>query len=167
MLFRSNGIALDPARQFIYYKALTGRTLYRIPVNALIDESITSDDLGKRVETVAVTEPTDGIEFDAHGNLYLTAVEENAIKLLSPDGHIEFFARATNFSWPDNIALSDDGYLIFTAPQVHLMPAHNAGIDKRRPPYNIFRLKLTPQTRNASHQTEFLQSTEFVATHHA
>ena len=141
---------MDPARQFIYYKALAGRTLYRIPVKALIDESMTSDDLGKRLETVAVTEPTDGIEFDAQGNLYLTAVEEDAIKVRRPDGHFEFFARATNFIWPDNIAVSHDGYLIFTASQLHLMPAHNGGVDTRSPPYNIFRLKLTPETRSTS-----------------
>jgi sugar lactone lactonase YvrE len=141
---------VDPARQFIYYKALAGRTLYRIPVKALIDESMTSDDLGKRLETVAVTEPTDGIEFDAQGNFYLTAVEEDAIKVRRPDGHFEFFARATNFTWPDNIAVSHDGYLIFTASQLRLMLAHNGGVDTRSPPYNIFRLKLTPETRSTS-----------------
>jgi len=145
-----DGIALDPARQFIYYKALTGRTLYRIPVKALIDESLTPEDVGKRVETVAVTEPTGGIEFDVHGNLYMTAVEEDAIKVLRPDGRFEFFARATNFTWPDTIAVSHDGYLIFTASQLHLMPAHNGGVDKRSPPYKIFRLKLTSETGSAS-----------------
>jgi hypothetical protein len=145
-----DGIALDPAQQFIYYKALTGRTLYRIPVKALIDESLTPDDLGKKVETVAVTEPTGGIEFDTSGNLYMTAVEEDAIKVRRPDGRFEFFARATNFTWPDTIAVSHDGYLIFTASQLHLMPAHNGGVDKRSPPYNIFRLKLPSETESTS-----------------
>ena len=145
-----DGIALDPSQQFIYYKALTGRTLYRIPVKALIDESLSPDELGALVETLAVTEPTGGIEFDAHGNLYMTAVEEDAIKVLRSDGRFEFFARATNFTWPDTIAVSQDGYLIFTASQLHLMPAHNGGVDKRKPPYNIFRLQLTPKTGSSS-----------------
>lgn len=145
-----DGIALDPAHRFIYYKALTGRTLYRIPVTVLIDESLSSDELGKRVEIVAVTEPTGGIEFDTNGNLYMTAVEEDAIKLLRPDGSFRFFARATNFIWPDTIAVSKDGYLIFTASQLHLMPAHNGGVDKRSAPYNVFRLKLNSGAGNNS-----------------
>lgn len=140
-----DGIALHPENQFIYYKALTGSTLYRIPARALIDEALTPEALGKLVETVAVTEPTGGIEFDSQGNLYMTAVEEDAIKVLRPDGRFDFFARATNFTWPDTIAVSQDGYLVFTASQLHLMPAHNGGVDKRSAPYKIFRLKL-PQS---------------------
>src|SRR4029077_9094674 len=30
--FNSDGIALDPAQEFLYYQALTGRNLYRVPV---------------------------------------------------------------------------------------------------------------------------------------
>jgi sugar lactone lactonase YvrE len=137
-----DGIALDPSGRFIYYKALTGSTLYRIPVAALIDESLTPEELGDLVEKVAETEPTGGIEFDRYGNLYMTAVEEDAIKVLRPDGRFAFFARATNFTWPDTITVGGGGYLIFTASQLHLLPAHNGGVDKRKPPYNIFRLKL-------------------------
>jgi Major royal jelly protein len=144
-----DGIALHPTEPFIYYKALTGLTLYRIPVDALVDESLDPAALGKLVQTVAITEPCGGIEFDATGNLYITAVEEDAIKVLRPGStRLEFFARATNFTWPDTIAVSQAGDLIFTASQLHLMPAHNGGVDKRKAPYNIFQLKLTqsPQT---------------------
>ena len=70
-----------------------------------------------------MTEPTGGMEFDAQGNLYLTAVGEDAIKVLRPNGRIEFFARATDFLWPDTIAVGHEGDLIFTASQLHLMPA--------------------------------------------
>jgi sugar lactone lactonase YvrE len=91
---------------------------------------------------VAVTEPTDGLEFDAQGNLYLTALEANAIKVLRPDGRIEFFATAPDFLWPDSIAIGRDGDFLFSASQFHLMPASNEGVDKRTPPYKVFRLKL-------------------------
>lgn len=137
-----DGIAIDPDLEYVYYKALTGRTLYRIKAEALSDPSLSDDALGKLVEKVAVTEPSGGIEFDSEGNLYLTAVEEDAIKVLRPNGKLEFFARATNFTWPDTIAIGHNGDLIFTASQLHLMPAHNGGVDKRNPPYNVFRLKL-------------------------
>lgn len=140
----SDGIAIDPKREYLYYKALVGRSLYRVPIAALLDESLSPEALGNLVERVAVTEPTDGLEFDAQGNLYMTSLEWNAIKVLRPDGRIEVFARAVDFLWPDTIAMSHDGDLLFSASQFHLMPAFNGGEDKRTPPYKVFRLKLEP-----------------------
>jgi sugar lactone lactonase YvrE len=139
----TDGIAIDPEKKYVYYKALVGKTLYRVPVNALLDETLSSQALGNQVEVVAITEPTDGLEFDKKGNLYMTALEWNAIKVLSPDGKIKVFARATDFLWPDTIAMTHDGKeMIFSASQFHLMPAFNGNEDKRTPPYKVFRLKL-------------------------
>jgi sugar lactone lactonase YvrE len=138
----SDGIAIDPKLEHVYYKALVGRTLYRIPITALLDESLSPEALGNLVELVAVTEPSDGLEFDAQGNLYMTSLEWNAIKVLRPDGRLETFARATDFLWPDTITMSHDGDLLFSATQFHLMPAFNGEVDKRTPPYKVFRLKL-------------------------
>jgi sugar lactone lactonase YvrE len=139
----SDGIAIDPKHRYVYYKALTGRTLYRVSIAALLDESLSPVGLGDRVERVAMTQPTDGLEFDAQGNLYMTALEDNAIKVLRPDGALEDFATAPEFLWPDTITMSRDGYLLFSASQFHLMPAFNSGVDKRHPPYNVFRLKIS------------------------
>lgn len=137
-----DGIAVDPEREYVYYKPLVGLTLYRVPIAALLDESLTSSALGDRVERVADTEPTDGLEFDPEGNLYLTSLEENAIKVLRPDGRIELVASATDFQWPDSIAITRDGDLIFSTAQFHQLPDFNGGEDKRTQPYKIFRLKL-------------------------
>lgn len=140
--FHSDGTAIDPKLEYVYYKALTGRTLYRVPISALLDESLSPQDLGARVERVAVPGPTDGLEFDREGNLYFTSLEADAIKVLRPSGCIEFFARAADFLWPDTIAISQDGYLHFTATQFHLMPAFNGNVDRRMPPYKVFRLQI-------------------------
>jgi sugar lactone lactonase YvrE len=137
-----DGIAIDPQRQYFYYKPLVGRTLYRVPIAALLDESLSPEAVGNAVERVADTEPTDGLEFDAQGNLYMTALEENAIKVLRPDGRIELVASARDFKWPDTIAMSRDGDLLFSNAQFHLLPDFNGGEDKRTPPYKVFRLKL-------------------------
>ena len=138
----SDGIAIDPQRQYVYYKALTGRTLYRVPITSLLDESLAAEDLGKQVERVAEPGPTDGLEFDAEGNLYLTALEENAIRVLRKDGQLGLLANAGDFLWPDTITISREGDLLFSATQFHLMPAFNGNTDMRKAPYNIFRLKL-------------------------
>lgn len=137
-----DGIAIDPRLEYVYHKPLVGRTLYRVPVAALLDESLSSDTLGERVERVAETDVTDGLEFDAQGNLYLTSLERNAITVLRPDGRIELVARSTDFQWPDTIAIGPDGDLLFSNAQFHLLPDFNGGEDKRTPPYKVFRLKL-------------------------
>ena len=137
-----DGIAIDPKNEYVYYKALTGRTLYRITISALLDETLSSAALGSHVERVAVTEPTDGLEFDSVGNLYMTALEKNAITVLRPDGRYEFFARSADFLWPDTITLTPGGDLLFSASQFQLMPNFNGGVDQRTPPYKVFRLKL-------------------------
>ena len=138
----TDGIAIDPKHEYVYYKALVGKTLYRVPIKSLINESLLEQELENLVEVVAITEPTDGLEFDAHGNLYMTSLEWNAIKVLKQNGVLEVFARSTDFLWPDTITISSDGHLIFTATQFHLMPAFNTEIDKRIPPYKIFRIKI-------------------------
>lgn len=137
-----DGVAIDPSLEYLYYKALTGSTLYRIPIKALVDLGLPPDKLASLVEQVAVTEPSGGIEFDSKGNLYITGVEESAIKVLRPNGKLEYFARAVDFLWPDTIAIGPNGDLIFAASQLHLMPSHNNGIDKRTPPFKIFRLSI-------------------------
>jgi sugar lactone lactonase YvrE len=137
-----DGIAIDPTRQWVYYKPLIGRTLYRVPIRALLDGCLSAAAVSSQVERVAVTEPTDGLEFDAQGNLYMTSLEWGAIRVLRPDGRIEVFARATDMLWPDSIALSHDGDLLVSASQFHLMPAFNGGEDKRTTPFKVFRINL-------------------------
>jgi sugar lactone lactonase YvrE len=136
----SDGIAIDPKREHLYYQALTGRTLYRIPIAALLDDKLAPDALGKKVERVTATQPTDGIEFDAAGNLYMTALEESALKVLRPDGKLEIFAQSPEYEWPDSIAIAPSGELYFTTAQIHLMPAFNGGKDMRKPPYRVYRI---------------------------
>jgi len=136
----SDGIAIDPKREHLYFQALTGKTLHRVPVAALLDEKLAPDALGAKVERVTATQPTDGIEFDAAGNLYMTALEESAIKVLRPDGKLEVFAQAPEYEWPDSIAIAPSGELYFTTSQIHLMPAFNGGKDMRKPPYRVFRI---------------------------
>ncbi|UQA57640.1 SMP-30/gluconolactonase/LRE family protein [Polyangium aurulentum] len=136
----SDGIAIDPKREHLYFQALTGKTLYRVPLGALLDEKLAPDALGAKIERVATTQPADGIEFDVDGNLYLTALQESAIKVLRPDGKLEIFAQSPEYEWPDSIAIAPGGEMYFTTSQIHLMPRFNDGKDMRKPPYRVYRM---------------------------
>lgn len=139
----SDSIAIDPKREHLYYQALTGKTLYRIALAALLDEKLAPEGLQAKIERVTATQPTDGIEFDAAGNLYMTGLEESAIKVLRPDGKLEVFAQSPEYEWPDSIAIAPGGELYFTSSQIHLMPGFNGDKDLRKPPYRVYRISTT------------------------
>jgi sugar lactone lactonase YvrE len=115
----SDGIALSPDNRYLYYKALTGLTLYRIPTESLRDENLSEEDLGRHVETVALAGVCDGMVFDAAGRLYLSSLEEFAIKRLNLDGQIETIVQDPRISWPDSFARMPDGTICLTTSRIH------------------------------------------------
>ncbi|HXI04583.1 MAG TPA: L-dopachrome tautomerase-related protein [Candidatus Saccharimonadales bacterium] len=134
----ADGIALSPDRKFLYYHALTGRTLYRVPTEALRDKTMSEEDLGAKVEKVAEIGPTDGMLFDPDGWLYFTALEENAIKRLDPDtGNVETVVQDPSIEWPDSLARDSKGHIYFTTSRIHL------GSDETDP-YRLFRIDSQP-----------------------
>jgi sugar lactone lactonase YvrE len=131
----SDGIALSPGRDYVYYQALTGRTLYRVPTKALRDPSLSRDELASMVEKAAESGVADGIAFGSDGHLYLTAIEENAIRRITPQGGVETVVQDPRLLWPDSFAMGADGYVYVTTSQIHLGPSPEN-------PYRILRFKL-------------------------
>ncbi len=138
-----DGIAMDSAGKYIYYHALTSRTLYRIKTSALKDFALSEKQLAGYVEKVVETGAVDGMLMDAHDNLYLAALEENAIKRYRPaEDILDTIVKDDVIRWPDSIAVSPDDDLYFTASQIHRMPRFNYGKDERILPYKLFRISL-------------------------
>lgn len=130
----SDGIALNPERTHLYWHALTGRSLYRIPTAALLNEALAPAQLAAQVEKVADTEPTDGMIFDAAGNLYLSAMQQNAIIRLTPAGSQARLVQADQLKWPDTFAIGPDKQLYVTSSQLHI-PRR-----ERTQPYELFKV---------------------------
>ncbi|MSM38614.1 MAG: hypothetical protein GJT30_03190 [Geobacter sp.] len=138
----ADGIAIDMEGEYLYYHALTARTLYRIRTSALRDYSLAEEQLAGYVERVAATGATDGMVMDGNDNLYLTALEDNAIKRYSSDGSITTIVKDDQMQWPDSMDISPDDYLYVTASQIHRMPRFNDGKDLRVIPYKVFKIWL-------------------------
>lgn len=118
----ADGLALSPGGSFLYYQALSGRTLHRVPTAALRDEALGEEALASRVETVGRTGAADGIEFGPDGSLYLTALEHDAVHRLTPEGKLQSVARDPLLAWPDSLAWGPGGELYVTASQIHRGP---------------------------------------------
>jgi sugar lactone lactonase YvrE len=129
-----DGIALDPAREYLYFKALTGRTLYRVRTRLLRDVLLSYKKLGAAVEAVADVGPTDGIMFGPDGCLYITSIEDGAIKRFTPGEELETIIKDDRLVWPDSMAFGPDWSLYVTSSQINLW-------GKTTEPYRLFRLR--------------------------
>ena len=118
--FAADSLALSRDGSTLYWKALTGRTLYRISVNALQNPHLSEKDLEARVERIAETGPTDGLWIDARGRLYLSAIEQDAVKVR--DGaHITTLVQDKRLRWPDTFSEGPDGTLYVTSSHIQDM----------------------------------------------
>ena len=133
----SDGIALDKTGDYLYFQALTGKTLYRVATKDLRNEKLSAADLHKKVEKFAASCVADGIEFGGDGKLYITSLEDNSIKRLDvkdPKKALETVIQDKQLIWPDSLAMRGDGYIYVTCSQINLGP-------KPPTPYKVFRFK--------------------------
>lgn len=128
----SDGIALDVEGGWLYFQALTGRTMYRVPTTALRDSALSAEALAAKVQRFAESGVSDGLLFGP-GGLYVSAIEEGAIKRVDGEGRVETIAADERISWPDSFALGPDGTVWFTTSQIHLGPNPPT-------PYRVLRL---------------------------
>ncbi len=115
----ADGIALSPDRRWIYYQALTGRTMYRIPTEALRNEGLDAKALAATVEPIGRSGVSDGLLFDADGNLYLSSLEENAINRFDVQHERHLVVKDPRLSWPDSFARGPDGWIYVTTAMIH------------------------------------------------
>ncbi len=83
--FAADGIALSPDGKYLYWQAIKGRTLYRIATSTLADAALPAKSVEGKVEKVGENGPADGLLFDKQGRMYISAVEENAVKVRDGD----------------------------------------------------------------------------------
>ncbi|PWJ57846.1 major royal jelly protein [Dyadobacter jejuensis] len=139
----SDGIALTPDNQYLYYKPLTDNRLYRIKTDLLRDFKTTETILNKSVEDLGKFITTDGMIFDNKGNLYLGDLEHNSIVKITPDLKMQTIVKDDEqLIWPDSYSISEDGYLYISNSQIQLMPWFHEGKEKFRKPFKILRIKI-------------------------
>ena len=123
--FAADGIALSPDGRHLYWQALTGRTLYRVATDALHDAALPPAALAGGVERVGENGVSDGLWIDRRGRMYLSALEENAVKVrdLSRDGdRLTTLVQDERLRWPDTFSEGPDGAIYVCASHIHDMP---------------------------------------------
>jgi len=139
----ADGIAISSDGALLYYCPLSSRRLYSVNIAALIDPALPDEKVAETIKDLGEKGgASDGLESDAKGRIYLTDYEHNAIRRMLPDGIIETIAHDPRMLWPDTLSLAKDGYLYFTANQIHRQAVHTGTKDLREKPYVVFRIKV-------------------------
>ena len=138
----SDGIAISADGKRLYYCPLSSRRLYSVSTDALADESMSPQQVAATVIDHGDKGASDGLESDDQNGIYCTNYENNAILRRSPNGLYQTVVAGPQILWPDTLCVARDGYLYFTANQLHRQPSYHWGHDLREKPYSIMRVKI-------------------------
>lgn len=137
----SDGIALSPDGEWLYYKPLTDDKLYRVRTQFLRDWEMSDSLLGGRVEDLGKFTTTDGMIFDKDGNLYFGDLQNYRIIRIDKNLNMSTLVDDKRLIWPDSYSIAD-GYLYISCSQINMQPQYNNGVNKRTSPYTVYRVKL-------------------------
>ena len=141
--FKADGIALSTDNQYLYYRALSGHSLYRIKTAVLRDAALSAAQVEAAVEKLADAPACDGMALDSKNNLYLTGFENGEILRRTPEGKIETLVKEARLEWPDTFSWDPDGKSIyFTTSAIHKTPYWNKGVGQPREPFRIYKMAL-------------------------
>jgi sugar lactone lactonase YvrE len=147
-IFANDSLAISADGSKVFFCPVSSTKLYSVPTAALRDKSLSPEATAKQVALVTGKESSDGLESDAGGNVYSTSPASGSILKISPNpnfaGGVEVstLVHDPRLLWPDTMSLSDDGYLYVTANQLFNQPSMHDGMDLRRRPYTLFRVKV-------------------------
>ncbi len=135
-----NPITVDPTNTWVYFAPMTGSAMYRIRTADLLDESLDDAALEERIERYGDKPISDGSTVDVAGNVYITAMTDNAIGVTRPDGIYEvLFQSDEDLPWPDGFSIGTDGYIYATVNELHRSPVLNGGEDASLGTFRIVR----------------------------
>src|SRR5262245_5437223 len=147
MRIHVSALALDASGEWLYWQALVGKTLWRIPTAVLRDASLPPERVAAAVERVGETVVADGLAMDSDGNLYLAAIEKDAIVVRRPDGTLETLVSDPRLAWPHGLALGPDRTLYVTTSQIHRTPLTYPNTSMPSEPFRLFVTAQAPRKR--------------------
>jgi sugar lactone lactonase YvrE len=138
----SDGIAISADGSTLYYCPLSSRHLYAVPTKLLLDREASREAQAAAVVDLGEKGASDGLEADDQGRIYAGDYEHNSIRQRQTDGEWRTIAHDPRILWPDTLSVGRDGYLYFTANQLHRQALFHEGRDERVKPYTLFRVKI-------------------------
>ncbi len=138
----ADGIAISDDGNRLYYCPLASRRLYSVSIPSLLNSKASDAAVASTIINHGDKGMSDGLESDAQGRIYCTSPEQEAILRRLPNGEFQTLVHDPRVLWPDTMSLATNGYLYFTANQLHRGADYHYGKDLRVKPYSLFRIKV-------------------------
>ena len=121
--FSADGIELSSDGAWLYWHAIKGDTLYRIPTAVLQDAGMRGEDVSGSVEPYGLNEVADGLLIPRGTNvMLLTSVEVDAIRArdldAGPGAPIRTLVQDGRLRWPDTFSQGPDGTVYVTTSHI-------------------------------------------------
>ena len=142
-LFAADGIAISADGRELYYCPISGTKLYGVSTAMLRDRTKSDAAVASTVRIVTGKMPSDGLESDAAGGIYLSSpVDDSIVRFDTKTGMLETLVHDPRILWPDTLSVTDDGWLYFNSNQLQRQPTMHNGQDLRVKPYTMFRVRV-------------------------
>jgi sugar lactone lactonase YvrE len=121
--FSADGIELSGDGKYLYWQAIKGDELYRIPTEALLGAGLRGEDVSGKVEPYGKNGVNDGLLI-ARGtdDMYLSSVQDNAIKVRNlaegPSAEARIVVQDERLRWPDTFSQGPDGTIYVTTSHI-------------------------------------------------
>ncbi len=140
-----DSIALDRNGQWLYYGPMAHESMFRVRTKDLNDRSLTSQELGNKVEKFGPKPLSDGLSMDLKNNIYITDVEHGAILKLGPDKNLKTLIRDPRLRWPDGLSFGPDNWLYISDSALQDVMFKSKKYIRSKAPYYIFKFKPGPR----------------------
>ena len=145
VVIQTDGIALSPDAQWLYYRPLTDHNYWRVPTAALRDARLSEASLSRKVQYLGSAAMSGGLIMDKAGTLFAGDIEHATVVALTIHGtHMtsRVFVRAPGqLAWADGFAISGGDLYISDS---HLNEVAFKNDLPRSGPFTIFKVKLPP-----------------------
>jgi sugar lactone lactonase YvrE len=121
--FAADGIAISQDGQYLYWQAIKGVSLYRIPTRVLIDAGLGQKEVAAAVEPFGRNGVADGLLIArGTGMMFVTAPEEDAVKVRDlaegAGGVPRTVVQDARLRWPDTFTQGPDGAIYVTTSHI-------------------------------------------------
>lgn len=134
-----DGITLGP--EWLYFGALTGAGLYRVPFEELRNFDLPLQQIANGVERYSDKPLSDGFSSDTAGNVYITDIEHSAVAIIGPDRPLTTLIQSPSIRWPDALSFGPDGYLYVADSALQEVILQSQEHIESNGPYRIFRFR--------------------------
>jgi len=140
-----DSIALDRSGEWLYYGPMAHESMFRVRTQDLNDRSLTSEELGNKVEEFGPKPLSDGLSMDLEDTIYITDVEHGAILALGPDRNLKTLVKDPRLRWPDGLSFGPGHWLYISDSALQDVLFKSKKYIRAKAPYYIFRFKPGPR----------------------